>query len=376
MKMLYITTGARSKFGSFEKSSIFAAKQANVEFHIASNEKGIDQGVKDAECKELGIYHHNIQIERSPLALKQNYRAYKELIALITECDIDVIHCNTPMGGVLGRFAARACKVSTVIYQAHGFHFWKGAPRKNWICYYPVEKVLASMTDILVTINQDDYFLAKSKLNAKNILYIPGVGIDLKRFQKMEAESNLRESIGCGENEVLLLSVGELNENKNHEVVIRALGKLSDPHFHYAIAGAGGLDSKLEGLAADCGISDRFHLLGFRTDVHNWYQCADIFVFPSKREGLPSSIMEAMASGLPCIVSKIRGNTDLITDREGGFMAEPLDAEAFARSISELAGNRELRENMGKTNLSNVQRYDFDRIVSTMSEMYMHCQSM
>ena len=218
MKMLYITTFAKSRFGSFAKSSIAAARQLGIEYHIASNETGIDQSIKDQECEELGIYHHHIDINRNPSAVAQNRKAYKQIMELIEEYHFDVIHCNTPMGGVLGRLCGHKAGVKTVIYQAHGFHFWTGAPLMNWTCYYPTEKFLAHYTDILITINKEDKKRAQKfhlKKNGK-LVSVPGVGIDVEKISTPTiSPEEKRRQLGISQDSLVYITVGELIPRKN-----------------------------------------------------------------------------------------------------------------------------------------------------------------
>jgi glycosyltransferase involved in cell wall biosynthesis len=270
----------------------------------------------------------------------------------------------------MGRLAGRKnnCKV---IYTAHGFHFYKGAPLINWLLYYPVEKWLARYTDALITINQEDYDLARRKMKLRKggkVYYVPGVGIDSEKFGKASIDKGAkRRELGIPEDAVLLLSVGELNQNKNHETVIRAI---ADMNVYYVIAGTGESQQYLESLIDTHNLQDRVKLLGFRNDVKELYEASDIFVFPSFREGLSVAVMESMASGLPCVISRIRGNVDLIEDGVNGFLCDPRNALEFAEKIALLANNAELREKMGRTNRMVIQQFSTDIVIQKMQDIY------
>lgn len=368
MELLFITNIA-NKVGNFSKASIDAAHSLGYGFHIAAKwNRSIDQMQADREKHDVQIYQ--IDLDRSPFS-RRNLKAYKQLLHIIKSSSIDCIHCNTPVGGVLGRLAGRKCGIKRVLYQAHGFHFYKGAPLKNWLLYYPVEKWLARYTDALITINKEDYEFAKRKLklrNAGRVYYVPGVGIDLEKFQEPVAvRDTKREELGIPKDAVLLLSVGELNSNKNHETVIRAIAELD---VYYIIAGSGNLQQHLQGVIESLGLGHRVKLLGYRTDVKELYGTADLFVFPSFREGLSISVMEAMASGLPCIASAIRGNTDLLKDNEGGFLCRPDDVSGFSEKIKLLSSDPELRKKMGCRNLSAVQNFSRATVVNEMRRIY------
>lgn len=216
---------------------------------------------------------------------------------------------------MLTRLAARTAKGTTVIYTAHGFHFYQGAPLINWLVYYPVERVCGKFTDKLITINQEDYHRANSwsLRNNGKIYYVPGIGVDLEEIQNISINKvQKKKEIGISNDVKVLLSVGELNKNKNHEIIIRVLSKLTNKNFIYLICGNGELKEYLKNLAQELGVSDKVKFLGYRKDVLEIYKIADLFLFPSKREGLPCSLIEAMAYGLPCVASDVRGNKDLL----------------------------------------------------------------
>jgi glycosyltransferase involved in cell wall biosynthesis len=318
-----------------------------------------------------GYGRKQIDFDRGALHLRMHVRAFRQLKSLIADHDYDVIHCTTPIGGAICRAAARKTRRqgAKVLYTAHGFHFFKGAPLKNWLLFYPVEKLCARWTDVLITINREDFDRAKRKLHAKRVEYVPGVGIDLKRFRegKYSSEDNLktRAALGVSADDKLLLSVGELNENKNHETVIRALAELNRPKLRYVICGCGPLEEYLRRLAVRLGLAERVVLAGYRTDVDRLYACADLFVLPSLREGLPVVLMEALASGLPAVCSDTRGNDEL-TEKNARFPQG--DAHACAEKLREYLFKDNTDEI--KRNLAHLQEYGADAVTKRMREIY------
>jgi glycosyltransferase involved in cell wall biosynthesis len=234
--------------------------------------------------------------------------------------------------------------------------------------YYPIEKFCSRFTDKLITINKEDFELAKNKFKSKEVHYIPGVGVDLSLFEIVKVDKAAkRREIGVPEDALLLLSVGELNENKNHGVIIKALEKINDPNVCYAIAGVGDKREYLLELASKLGVSDRVHLIGYRNDIPELNNAADVFCFPSFREGLPASLMEAMAGGLPCAVSCIRGNSDLI-DADGGSLFDPHDAAACCEALGRILRND--RKTLGTYNRTKVQRFSQRSITEMMRAVY------
>ena len=305
---------------------------------------------------------HQIPFERSPLKIN-NYKSYKEIKKIIDENDYEIVHCHTPMGAAITRLACKNIPNITVIYTAHGFHFYKGAPLKNWLFYYPVEKYLSRYTDILITINKEDYERAKRKFKAKQIEYVPGVGIDLNKFQDITVDKEKkRAELGITKEAYVMLSVGELNENKNHSTVIRALKRVNNPNITYMICGQGPLEEKLKDLIKELGLRSQVKLLGFRSDIPEILKVSDLFVFPSRREGLSVSLMEAMISGLPVVCSKIRGNTDLVEEGKGGYLVEPNDIEGFAESIVKMVNKKEQAVSFVEYNKESIIEFSDERV--------------
>lgn len=373
MNLLYITSLSGKRINSFMRSAIYAAKALNINFTICCNMNGADKELYKQDCEKYGIEAVHIDFDRNPLSRINYSEAKKQLNELMQKRRFDIIHCNTPIGGVLGRLCGKKYGIKTVIYQAHGFHFWTGAPKKNWLIYYPVEKYLARYTDILITINKEDYKRAQNfhlKKGGK-IYYVHGVGVDCKRFLNSgeNKRSEIRNSLGLKADDILLLSVGELNENKNHAEVIRAISKCDNTDLHYAVAGKGDIKASLESLAKELNLEQRVHFLGFIDNMPDHYKAADLFVFPSKREGLPSAVMEAMASGLPCLVSNIRGCNDLI-DENGGLLFDPSNDRDLSDKIEIMLSKKDSWAELGEYNKEKVLSFGFDNAVAELTEIY------
>ena len=368
-KVLFVATVVKLHIMVFHIPYLEWFKKNGYEVHVAARN---DYDNKDECIIPFCDRFHDLPFERSPIR-KNNLQVYKDLKNIIDTEQYEIIHCHTPMGGAIGRLAARSArkKGTKVIYTAHGFHFFKGAPIVNWFIYYPVEKWLARYTDTLITINKEDYSRAKWKFKAKRVEYVPGVGIDLKKFNSVEVDRYLKhKELGLPKGTFVVLSVGELNKNKNHEVVIRAIAKIDNPDIHYIVCGEGQLKGYLRDLSEDLGIKNRVHLLGFRNDIPEICKIADLFAFPSYREGLSVALMEAMANGLPVVCSDIRGNSDLIEDGKGGYLVEPSDVEGFAKYIKELIEDSRLKSELGGFNLEKIEHYSIENVLCEMEEIY------
>ena len=363
MKILYITTiGSTMNF--FRK----LIEELVLEGHT------VDIACNDAEAEvsdffyKLGCRVYSMSMSRSPFS-KGNLKAVRQIKKLVAEEKYDIIHCHTPVASVCTRLACRNLRKTgtRVFYTAHGFHFYKGASLKNWLLYYPVEKFCSRFTDVLITINKEDFGLAQKKMHAARVEYVPGVGIDVQRFSSTEADrAQYRRELGIPEDVVLLLSVGELSTRKNHELVLRAIAGIPDEKIHYMIVGKGTLLSYLAELAQRLGITERVHMIGFRTDIAELCKISDLCCFPSFQEGLPVSVMEAMASGLPVVCSRIRGNTDLI-DENGGIFFDPHDTDDCRKAITQMLASD--MQKYGAINRERAKAYSVDTINKQMKQI-------
>ena len=376
MKKMLMLASVASMIDQFNMSNIDILRRHGYEVHVAANfEHGntsTEQRVKEfkKELEELDIKYFHIDFSRNITDIKMNIKSYKQIRNLMLINKYDFVHCHSPIGGVCGRLAAHSTK-TMVIYTAHGFHFFKGAPIKNWLLYYPIERWLARYTDVLITINKEDYARAKKSFKAGRVEYIPGVGLDTKKFGMKTVDKIVkRNELGIPENAKVLLSVGELSKRKNHEVVIKAIAKLNNPQIKYLVCGQGLLDSYLKELAKNYGVSKQVEFLGYRSDILEICAASDVFVFPSLQEGLPVALMEAMASGLPSVVSNIRGNIDLIKEGKGGYLCKPRNINGFAKAISLLTQDAEKRRSMGNYNLETIKQFDVEKVKSELLKIY------
>jgi glycosyltransferase EpsD len=319
---------------------------------------------------------YNIPIQRSPFQSK-NVEAYQELKAIIDKNDYKIIHCHTPMGGVLTRLAAKQARKhgTKVFYTAHGFHFCKGGPTMNWLLYYPIEKVLARYTDCLITINNEDYELANShRFRATEIEHVHGVGVDTERFKPLNIvdKRNQREKLGYNANDFLLFYAAEFNKNKNQQFLIKALAKIKDsiPNARLLLAGEGILQDSCKKLASELGVDHMVEFLGYRNDIVNLLPMCDVAVASSLREGLPVNIMEAMACGLPVVAIKNRGHTQLVKNNENGFIVNSEENELFSKKLKELGTNKALCNTLGQNSIRMVKQFSLLTVSMELHGIY------
>ena len=321
-------------------------------------------------------HSYTICFERSPFKFN-NIKAYRELKSVLEREKYDIIHCHTPMGGVIARLAARDSRKrgTKVIYTAHGFHFYQGASKVNWLCYYPVEKWLAKDTDCLVTINQEDYNNAMSRnFRAEHIEKINGVGVNLEKFAPVnqKLKKQLREEYGFSEEDFILICVAEINKNKNQTFMIQNYADLKEkiPKSKLLIVGVGDELENCKNLVRDLKLEKQILFLGYRADVDKLLKISDVLISASQREGLPVNIIEAMASGLPVVCANTRGQRDLIESGQNGYVYELGDNQAFIEDIMSLYREPELREILGKNSKEKAQKYSSEKAIESMSKIY------
>lgn len=378
MKKALMMASVASMIDLFNMDNIEILKDLGYEVEVACNfEYGsITSQDRVDEFKEELIRDnfkvHHLPVPRSVFAIRDIVKSYKMMKKLCDENNYEIVHCHSPIGGIVARLACRKArkKGTKVIYTAHGFHFFKGAPLKNWLVYYTAERITAKFTDSLITINKEDYENAQ-KFNVENTEYVPGIGIDVDKIKNVKIDrSKKRSEFNLSEDDFVLFTAGQLSKRKNHEVVIKALAKIENKNVKLLICGLGELENYLKELIHDLGLENRVILAGYRNDVVEQLHAADCFVFPSFQEGLPVALMEAMAVGLPVVCSKIRGNVDLIEHGINGFLVDPENSNDFARYIEKIISDETIQAEMSKKNLEYVKKYDKKNIRQNMIAIY------
>ncbi|MFR5581713.1 MAG: sugar transferase [Thomasclavelia ramosa] len=337
---------------------------------ITSNER-VEEFKK--ELRELGVNIHDIPIPRSMFKINDILKSLILTKRLYNNNNYQFVHCHSPIGGVVSRLAAITYRKRglKVIYTAHGFHFFKGAPLKNWILFYPIEKICSNWTDVLITINNEDFNIANDKFKANNVIYVPGIGVHVDEIQNQKIDiDSMRKELGLKSDDYVIMSIGQISIRKNQKVIIEAISLINNPKVKYVIVGFGELEEELQNLANKLNVIDRVIFTGYRQDAKALLHCADLFAFPSLQEGLPASLMEAMSVGLPVVCSDIRGNNDLIENDIGGYLCNSNDYKSFAKKIDYLLNNKDIALKMGKYNQNNILNYDTKVVIDEMKNIY------
>lgn len=313
---------------------------------------------------------HVVRLVRSPIH-PINVKGYQDMKKVIEGGNYDIIWTNEPVMGVATRLAVQQArkKGTKVLYMVHGFHFYDGAPKLNWLIYYPIEKLMASKTDMIVTVNREDYRRAQT-MNVKKVEYIHGIGINTDRLTPSKEQNDIKKELGLAEDDFIVLSIGELNKNKNQKTIIKAMSLMNNDKVHYILCGKGEQLENLQKLTKELQLENQVHFLGYRKDVVDICSQADVYVMSSKREGLPVASLEAMYCGLPLVTSNIRGLVDVMEDGVTGYLCKPDDAQSFSIAIKKLKGNLEICAKMGIGNQDRVKVYCIEQTKQEVMELF------
>ena len=366
-KVLFVAT-VDSHIINFHTPYLKLLRDNGYEVHVCTGEDG-----KIPFCDKK----HSISITRSPYRLG-NIKAIKQLRNIINMNNYEFIHCHTPMGGVVTRLAAKEARQrrTKVLYTAHGFHFYKGAPILNWLIYYPIEKWLSKYTDILITINEEDYNIARNKFKKiKNIKYVNGVGLDTTKFDIKITDTELeqlRKSIGINKDNIVLTYVAELNKNKNQILLLKAIQELikENKEYRLILVGDGDKRQEYEEYILQHNLEEYVKILGRREDIPQILNITDIYVASSLREGLPVNILEAMYMDLPIIATDNRGHRELIKDDYNGCIINN-NTKKLKNKIVLLTEDKSICDRFKIITEKDIKKYKLERVREVLKEIYM-----
>ena len=371
MKKVLLVATVQSHICQFHKPLVRILHDAGYEVHVAARNNLAE---KNGLALDFADRVFDLPFARSPLSVS-NVSAYRQLKALIDTQGYEIVHCNTPVGGVLARLACRRArrKGLCVLYTAHGFHFYHGAPIKNWLFYYPIEWVCARMTDRLLTITDEDEALARRSFKT-TVCRIHGVGADAARFYPvgMQQKMQLREAYGIPPKARLILCVGELLPNKNQKTAIAAMSRVIKdcPDALLCIAGNGPGEQELRVQISALGLEAHVRLLGYTTQIEDWYRMADALVSCSYREGLPMNVIEAMLCAKPVVASINRGHRELVAHKKTGYLVPADNADEYARVLTRLLTDSVFAQEMGCSAVQRAQAYTAERVQAELSCIY------
>lgn len=370
MKILYVTTISNT-LNAFLTSHIEELTKVG---HVVDIACKIEQPLNQNLLKTTRNFFE-IQFNRSPR--KNNFLGLiRQIRKLVLQEEYDIVHTHTPIASAVVRLACKGIEKTKVFYTAHGFHFLKGGPLFNWLTYYPIEKILSRYTDTLITINKEDYSIAQRKFKMKRLYLIPGVGVDLEKFCPVSVDEKkvIKKQLGLEVDKKYLICIGELNTNKNQILLINMMEAISKQRKDLVLllVGSGQLELHLQQLVIEKGLEQFVQFLGFRKDVADLLRASDLALSSSKREGLPVNLIEAMATGLPLIVTNCRGSRDLVEESDNGRIFPSEDSEENATCVLTVLDNDEQYEYYSSHSRQGCIKYSSNNIHKEMRKIYLN----
>lgn len=371
MKKVLFSANVFRHFTAFHTPYMKMLMDKGYEVYAIANE---DYGGHKEQLDQIGVHTIEVPINRNPLSI-DNLKSYQILKATMSDEDFDIVHVHTPIAAFLTRLAKPRHMNGKLIYTAHGFHFFKDAPLTNWLLYFPLEKMTAAKTDLLITTNNEDTVTAKRLgFTNDNLIHIKGVGVEIDHPKLTNTEKiNLRTELGLTSESKVIICVAEMNDNKNQMFILKNWNKIKEevPEAVLLFAGIGPNLEAYEHYTTENNLKD-VHFLGFRRDVPNLLQISDVMTLLSHREGLPKSIMEGMAQGLPCIVTDTRGLVDLVDDNENGYIVEKGNDESLTYAFIKLLKDNNLRLKMGDKSKEKVESFTLDSVMKDYEQAYLN----
>ena len=328
----------------------------------------IDKPV-DKELQNKGVKIFEVPFSRNPLGIG-NIKAFMRLMELQRINNYDIVHVHTPIAAIYGRLLKLSYPNLKTIYTAHGYHFLKGGSKLAWLIYYPIEKIMAKVTDVIININKEDYEITKEKLKPRNSYLLNGVGLDLSKYKKLSNDeiSEKKKELGIKDNDFVVLMIAELNKNKNHIQLINAIDSLKTQYSNIKVfcVGDGNMREILEQQIISRNLQNNIFMLGYRQDVNKLINISDVGILMSYREGLPRNIMEFMASGRKVIATNIRGCRDLLCNETVGTLVNVGDYEETAKAIEKYYLSRDRRFNIS----NEIKKYDIESVNKELLKIY------
>ncbi|HFI0782904.1 TPA: glycosyltransferase family 4 protein [Streptococcus suis] len=378
MKKVLMISTVPSMIGQFNMSNIKLLMKLGFEVHVACNFK--DRSVWSEErvqkfqleLNKLGIKQIQIDFPRSPFHFYKLFKSYLTTFKLLHTEKYIFLHCHAPVAGIISRIAGIGNQVK-IIYTAHGFHFYRNSPVKNWILYFPIELLLSLHTDTLITINQEDYTIAKNMFFMRDLHLIEGVGVDYKRFYPNRQAGILKkQKLGFSQEDKIVIYVGELSTRKNQTFLVEVMSLIvkKNPSVKLLLVGKGELYSKIKTEIENYQLSDNVFLLGYREDIDELMQASDLAVSSSRQEGLPVNLMEALGVALPIVATDCRGNRDIVQNEQNGYLISNFNVTLFADAILNILNNVSISEYYSKSSLVLSKKYDINYIETEMENLY------
>lgn len=358
------------------------AKEHVLKFHVPTikmfKENGwyVDVACSGKEEVPYCDHQYHMSYKRSPFTLA-TFKGIVELKKIINNGDYDIIYCHTPVGGMVARLAAQNArkKGTKVIYFAHGYHFYKNAPKLNWAIFYPMEKIMSKITDSIILLNDEDYELTRKRFGTCKAYQIDSIGVDLSRFKVENYEDiriKYRKQMNIPQDATVLIYLAELLRNKNQTFLMEVLKLIlqKNTNVYLVLAGFDHSEGEFAKYAEKIGVSDHIRFLGWREDVGNLYATSDICTPTSIREGFGLNLVEAMACGVPVVATRNRGHETIINNGVNGFLVELGDSNSFAEKVLELINNNELKQKFIAAGFDDKEKFSSEKVLENLKEIF------
>lgn len=378
-RKVLIVASTASMIKQFNMRNIGILAQLNYRIYVAANFKNPGTITREIANKlkeqliDMGVVIVQVNFQRGIGDLRSNIRCFQVLRQVMSENSFEFIHVHTALAGVIARVAG-VFQHQKILYTIHGMQFVKGGSLFRWLMFFPVEFAMSFVTNTIITINEEDSRIVNRYFNNVESVEVPGVGINFSRFDKILDKKQALEKYGYGEQDVILLSIGELSARKNHMAIISALKEFNNKNIKYLVVGIGALQDEIEEYIQRNNMTDQVKLLGYceSKDLVELIGSSDYGVFPSTLEGLMTAGLEVMAAGIPLIFSDVRGIRDYSEHNITGYNIGNADRKSILQSLEWAVNtkNTDSYNNMSKRCRSVAQKYDKSVVDSLMTEVY------
>ncbi len=314
---------------------------------------------------DFEVYELSVPREMNPL---QDLKSIWQMKKLLRQLNPTLVHTHTSKGGLVGRVAAWLAGVPNIVHTIHGFPFAEGMNASKYWTFVFVERLLSWLTHVMYSQSAEDVTLGEKYriLPKDNKVRHIGNGIDLSRFagkERIVNSINIRDELNLPQDSVIILTIGRVNHEKGYYELIDALPGLPNNVHLICVGFDEGHQALLDDKVTKFGLQSQVHWLGLRQDIPDIMACSDYFVLASYREGVPRSLIEAQAMGLPCIATKIRGSREVMIQNETGLLVEPRNVSELQNALKKLLNKPEMAKRFASAGQKRVREHFDERIV-------------
>ncbi|MEJ5378246.1 MAG: glycosyltransferase family 4 protein [bacterium] len=382
IKIPVIQVITKLELGGAQQLALHLAREINRDLfqpYLICGKGGLlDQDVLNDERIRVHWIPHMIREIRPHLdvmALGEIRHAIRRILSGERQVKMSIIHTHSSKAGILGRWAARLERIPVILHTYHGFGFHDFQPRVLRLVFETVEILTSRISHGLVMVSRANQKKAihcgiRPKLFSK-VIY---GGIELQEFLSAgEHAEGKRRELGLDDGHKVVSMISCLKPQKAPLDFVRLAGRVGSEisEARFLLVGDGDLRSQVAQAVARSGLQGRFQHLGWRRDVASILGLTDVLVLTSLWEGFPLTLLQAMAAGVPAVVTRVDGSPEAILDGVNGFVVEPRDVEAMAARVIQLLRDPQLRSRMGEEGRKRVQDFDIDHMVRKQEEFYL-----